>query len=67
MLLGADLAGADLRLADLTGADTRGARLHAADLRGALFLTPAQLEAAVGDAATRLDPGAHRPAHWRTS
>lgn len=64
VLLGADLSGADLRLADLTGADVRGARLHGADLRGALFLTRAQLEAAVGDAATRLDAGAHRPAHW---
>ncbi|MCO7221288.1 pentapeptide repeat-containing protein [Klenkia sp. PcliD-1-E] len=63
-LLGADLRGADLRLADLTGADTRGARLHGADLRGALFLTPAQLVAATGDAATRLDDDAVRPEHW---
>ena len=64
VLLGADLRGADLGLADLTGADTRGARLAGADLRRALFLTPAQLEAAQGDAATRLDDGLARPAHW---
>ncbi|MEI4274130.1 pentapeptide repeat-containing protein [Klenkia sp. LSe6-5] len=64
VLLGADLRRADLRLADLTGADTRGAQLAGADLRGALFLTRAQLEAAQGDAATRLDGSASRPAHW---
>ncbi|WP_243470021.1 pentapeptide repeat-containing protein [Klenkia marina] len=64
VLLGADLRRADLRLADLTGADLRGARLGGADLRGALFVTSAQLEAAVGDRVTRLDVGVPRPAHW---
>jgi hypothetical protein len=64
VLLGADLRRADLRLADLTGADLRGARLAGADLRGALFVTRAQLEAARGDAATRLDDRLARPAHW---
>ncbi len=64
VLLGADLRGADLGLADLTGADTRGARLAGADLRRALFLTPAQLAAATGDPATRVDDGLARPAHW---
>jgi Pentapeptide repeats (8 copies) len=63
-LLGADLRGADLRLADLTGADTRAADLAGADLRDALFVTPAQLVAARGDAATLLPPGASRPGHW---
>lgn len=64
VLLGADLRGADLRLADVTGADTRGARVGGADLRQVLFLTGAQLEAASGDAGTRLDDGVTRPAHW---
>ena len=64
VLLGADLRRADLRLADLTGADLRGARLGGADLRGALFVTASQLEAARGDAATRLDPDVVRPGHW---
>lgn len=63
-LLGTDLRDADLRLVDLTGADTRGAVLTGADLRGALFLTRAQLDAAVGDAATRLDDDIAHPAHW---
>lgn len=64
LLLGADLRRADLREADLLGADTRGADLRGADLRGALFVTRTQLDAARGDAATRLPSWAVRPAHW---
>ncbi len=47
LLIGADLREADLRRADFTGADLRGAQLTGADLSGALFLTAAQLRAAV--------------------
>jgi hypothetical protein len=47
LLIGADLRDADLRRADFTGADLRGADLRGADLTGALFLTGAQLKAAV--------------------
>jgi hypothetical protein len=63
-LIGADLRDADLRQADLLGADLRGADLRGADLDGALFLTQPQLEAARGDAATRLPDWLRRPAHW---
>ncbi|MEU6724851.1 pentapeptide repeat-containing protein [Nonomuraea wenchangensis] len=63
-LIGADLRGADLREADLIGADLRGADLAGADLTGAIFLTQAQLNAAAGDAATRVPPALSRPAHW---
>jgi Pentapeptide repeats (8 copies) len=63
-LIGADLTGADLRLADLTGADLRGAQLAAADLSSSLFLTQAQLDAARGDARTKLARALRRPAHW---
>jgi hypothetical protein len=63
-LIGADLSGAGLRLADLTGADLRDADLSGADLAEALFLTQAQLDAAAGDAATRLPASLRRPAHW---
>jgi len=66
-LIGADLRGADLRYADLLGADLRGARLDGADLNGALFLTRSQLDAATGDATTRLSPAYTRPAHWSAS
>ncbi len=64
MLIGADLHSARLRRADLTGADLRDADLSGADLAESLFVTQAQLDAARGDAATRLPPSLRRPAHW---
>lgn len=64
-LIAADLRGADLRLADLIGADLRDADLRGADLTGAIFLTQPQLQAAKGDAATRLPGSLVRPAHWQ--
>jgi uncharacterized protein YjbI with pentapeptide repeats len=63
-LIGADLSGARLRLADLTGADLRDADLSGADLAESLFVTQAQLDAAAGNAATRLPGRLERPAHW---
>ncbi|MFB7559238.1 pentapeptide repeat-containing protein [Streptomyces brevispora] len=65
-LIAADLTGADLRLADLIGADFRDAELSGADLTGALFLTQSQLNAARGNAATRLPPSLSRPEHWES-
>ncbi|MEU3570884.1 pentapeptide repeat-containing protein [Kitasatospora sp. NPDC036755] len=64
LLVAADLAGADLRLADLVGADLRDADLAGADLTTALFVTQAQLDAARGDATTRLPAALTRPGHW---
>jgi len=64
VLVGARLDGQDLTGADLTGADLRGASLHGADLSRALFVHPSQLEAAAGDAHTRLAPQCPAPAHW---
>ncbi len=61
---GADLSGADLRVADLTGADLRGADLSGADLTGSIFLVQSQLDAAKGDASTKVPPPLTRPAHW---
>ncbi|MCC4314109.1 pentapeptide repeat-containing protein [Streptomyces malaysiensis] len=63
-LIAANLTRADLTAADLIGADLRDTDLSAADLRRAVFLTQAQLNAAKGDAATRLPTGLTRPAHW---
>ncbi|GAA1923457.1 pentapeptide repeat-containing protein [Streptantibioticus ferralitis] len=63
-LIAADLSGADLRNADLIGADFRDADLSGADLTGSIFLTQSQLNAARGDAATKLPPALTRPAHW---
>jgi len=69
-LRGADLADADLRDADLSraeliGADLRDARLDGADLREAIYLTQPQVNAASGDARTRLPETLDRPGHWR--
>jgi uncharacterized protein YjbI with pentapeptide repeats len=66
-LIGADLRGADLRLADLIGADFRGADLSGADLGDSIFLTQFQVNAAKGDAETKLPPSLTRPAHWSAS
>jgi len=68
-LHGAYLLGADLRKVDLGHADVMGADLRAADLRGArleraLYVTQPQINAAHGDAATRLPPWLTRPTHW---
>lgn len=63
-LIAADLTGADLRGADLIGADLRDADLTDADLTGAFFLTQPQLNAARGNAATRLPESVTRPGHW---
>ncbi|MEU1216398.1 pentapeptide repeat-containing protein [Streptomyces sp. NPDC005790] len=66
-LIAADLRGADLRRAELIGADFRDADLSDADLTGALFLTQAQLNAAKGNAATKLPDALTRPPHWSPS
>lgn len=68
-LRGAYLIAADLRGNDLSGADFIGADLRDADLRGAdfsksIFLTQAQLNAAKGDACTKLPPLLKRPEPW---
>jgi hypothetical protein len=63
-LIGADLRGADLTLADLTGADLRRADLRGADLSNAIFVTQSQLDAALGDTATKVPPPLTAPMHW---
>ncbi|OCC13814.1 pentapeptide repeat-containing protein [Streptomyces sp. PTY087I2] len=64
LLVAADLSGSDLRDADLIGADMRDTDLRGADLRGALFLTQAQLNAARGDARTKVPQELNHPSHW---
>ncbi|MFF8990759.1 pentapeptide repeat-containing protein [Streptomyces sp. NPDC014983] len=63
-LIAADLTGADLRDADLIGADLRDADLSDADLTGAFFLTQPQVDAARGNAGTKLPGALRRPTHW---
>ncbi|MFE2048217.1 pentapeptide repeat-containing protein [Streptomyces sp. NPDC059459] len=64
LLVAADLSDADLRDADLIGADMRDTNLCGSDLRGALFLTQPQLNAARGDARTKVSDPLRRPSHW---
>ncbi len=66
---GANLTDAGLGGANLTDARVGGANLTRAGLGGANLtdaggLTQAQVEAALGDAATRLPAGLERPARW---
>lgn len=63
-LIGADLRGCDLRYVDFLGADLRDADLRGSDLRGVIFLTQPQLNAAHGDARTRVPQALSPPAHW---
>ncbi|RDV45245.1 pentapeptide repeat-containing protein [Leifsonia sp. ku-ls] len=65
LLIAADLRDADLTRAELIGADLRDARLDGADLRDAVYLTQPQVNAATGDARTRLPRSLDRPSHWR--
>ncbi|SFF20137.1 Uncharacterized protein YjbI, contains pentapeptide repeats [Paenibacillus catalpae] len=65
-LIAADLRGSDLRYADLIGADMRDTDLSGADLSESLFLTQVQLQAAKGNADTKLPPALNRPEHWNS-
>ncbi|WP_425804540.1 pentapeptide repeat-containing protein [Desulfitobacterium sp. Sab5] len=68
-LRGAYLIAADLRDVDLSGADLIGADFRDADLRGAnlsksIFLTQTQINAAKGNADTKIPSSLSRPMHW---
>jgi len=65
-LIAADLRGVDLSGADLIGADLRDADIRGADLSNSIFLTQAQLNAAIGDTGTKIPSSLTRPAHWGT-
>jgi hypothetical protein len=65
-LAGADLEGADLTKANLAHANLDGAWIRGVDLSTVDGLTQEQLDAAIGDAATKLPRGSKltRPEHW---
>jgi uncharacterized protein YjbI with pentapeptide repeats len=64
LLIAADLRNADLRNADLIGADFRDANICGADLTDSIFLTQAQVNAAIGDQHTKLTKSLKMPLHW---
>lgn len=51
-------------MADFIGADLRDADLSGANLTDTIFLTQVQINAAKGDANTKLPSLLSRPAHW---
>jgi len=53
-----------IRVIERYRADLRGALVAGADLRHALFVTQPQLDAARGDAETRVPAHLRRPSHW---
>lgn len=63
-LIAADLRGVDLSFADLIGADLRDTDLRGADLSNSIFLTQAQINAAKGDANTKLPKSLTMPKYW---
>lgn len=63
-LIAADLSGADLCGADFIGADLRDTNLKGTNLIGSIFLTQAQINAAMGDLNTKLPSSLTRPKHW---
>lgn len=63
-LLATNLSNSRLRGVNFLGADLRDCQLAGADLTDALFLTQAQVNAAQGDAKTRLPERLLRPSHW---
>lgn len=63
-LIAADLRGSDLGGANLIGADLRDADIRGADLTQSLFVTQSQINAAKGDAKTKLPAWIDRPTTW---
>ena len=63
-LLATNLSNSRLRGVNFLGADLRDCQLAGADLTDALFLTQAQVNAAQGNAKTRLPERLLRPSHW---
>lgn len=64
LLIAADLRESDLYGASFLGADLRDANLKDADLRESIFLTQGQINAAKGNAGTKLPVALHTPSHW---
>lgn len=63
-LIAANLNGVDMRGTDLIGADLRDADIRGADLSKSFFLTQRQINAAMGDSATKLPIFLDHPMHW---
>lgn len=63
-LIAADIRGNDLSGTNLIGADLRDAEIRGADIRESFFVTQSQINAAKGDAFTKLPAWIDRPKTW---
>ncbi|MCP1144751.1 pentapeptide repeat-containing protein [Lysinibacillus endophyticus] len=64
LLIATNLSNADLQNCDFLGADLRDADLSNANLSGSIFLTQAQVNAAIGNKQTKLPQHLNIPQHW---
>lgn len=65
LLIGSDFRKSQLIRVNFLGADLRQVNFSGADLYECLFLTQGQINAAIGDAQTRLPPYLKKPASWK--
>lgn len=63
-LIAANLNGVDLSFTDLIGADFRDTDVSGANLSKSIYITQAQINAAIGDTDTKLPSSLVRPMHW---
>lgn len=66
-LIAANLSGTDLSFTDFIGADLRDTDLSGANLSKSIYLTQAQINAAIGDADTKLPKSLVSPMHWQNN
>ena len=64
LMIAANLEGCSLKGANFLGADLRDANIRNTDLSGSLFLTQMQINAAQGNAITKLPSNLCRPTSW---
>ncbi len=66
LMIAANLEGCSLTGTNFLGADLRDANIKNTDLRGSLFLTQMQINAAQGNAKTKLPPNLSSPTSWQS-
>lgn len=64
-LIAANLEDTDLTGTDFIGADFRDTNIKRADLSKSIFLSQSQINAAKGNAQTKLPPQITQPSHWK--
>jgi len=65
LMIAANLKGCSLKKTNFLGADMRDANIKDTDLSGCVFLTQMQINAAQGNAKTKLPANLSRPFSWQ--